>query len=183
MALVKPVIIQVVGYQNSGKTTFITKLLKELGRCGSKVVTIKHHGHGGKPEVPEQKDSTKHLNAGAIASMVEGEGRAILQVESDSFGLEKQIELLGYFQPDMIIIEGHKHAYYPKIVLLRDKADIPLLKEVNNIHYIFYWNDEIRNSLEGKVEALFISVHDMEAGIVMVVQRIMHVHKMDEKIL
>lgn len=183
MALVNPIILQVVGYQNSGKTTLISKLLKELGHYGIKVVTIKHHGHGGKPEVPEQKDSIKHLTAGAIAAIVEGEGRAILQVETDYFGLEKQIELLGFFHPDIIIIEGHKHADYPKIVLLRDKADIPLLEAVNHIKYIFYWNDQLKNCLEGKVEAPLISIHEMEAGIAQVVQGILHVHKMDEKSL
>jgi len=181
MALVNPVILQVVGYQNSGKTTFISKLLQELGHCGIKIVTIKHHGHGGKPEVPNQKDSTKHVTAGAVASIVEGEGRAILQVESDHFGLEKQIELLGFFQPDIILIEGHKQAHYPKIVLLRDKLEIPLLEEVTNIKFIIYWNDQVKNGLESKVKAPLFSIHDMEAGIMQIVQRIMYVHKMDEK--
>ena len=38
-----------------------------------KVATIKHHGHGGFPEVA-QKDSERHRKAGAIVSSVEGAG-------------------------------------------------------------------------------------------------------------
>lgn len=74
MAMVKePVIFQVSGYQNSGKTTLINKLISGLKEKGLSVITIKHHGHGGKPEAPEGKDSTSHIESGAAASLVEGE--------------------------------------------------------------------------------------------------------------
>lgn len=40
-------ILQVVGYQNSGKTTLIEKLC-QLAECeGLKLGCFKHHGHGG----------------------------------------------------------------------------------------------------------------------------------------
>jgi molybdopterin-guanine dinucleotide biosynthesis protein B len=40
-------ILQVVGYQNSGKTTLITKLIKMLKEMSYRVGTLKHHGHDG----------------------------------------------------------------------------------------------------------------------------------------
>ena len=49
MALVTPFIFQIVGYQNSGKTTFLNKLISHLTAVGINTATIKHHGHGGKP--------------------------------------------------------------------------------------------------------------------------------------
>lgn len=55
MAVVTPIIVQVVGFQNSGKTTFVKKLLQELSKQNIYVATIKHHGHGGKPDVVEKK--------------------------------------------------------------------------------------------------------------------------------
>lgn len=43
-------ILQVVGYQNSGKTTLIEKLC-QLAECeGLKLGCFKHHGHGGTPD-------------------------------------------------------------------------------------------------------------------------------------
>lgn len=47
-------ILQIVGYQNSGKTTLMEKLIQALTYEGMKVATIKHHGHGGYPEVPKK---------------------------------------------------------------------------------------------------------------------------------
>ncbi|HJV30673.1 MAG TPA: molybdopterin-guanine dinucleotide biosynthesis protein MobB, partial [Bacillales bacterium] len=89
MALVKPMIFQVVGYQNSGKTTFITKILKQLKIEGDSVGVIKHHGHGGKPDVYEQKDSARHIENGAIATIVEGNGRLLLQAEQAMWTLQE----------------------------------------------------------------------------------------------
>jgi molybdopterin-guanine dinucleotide biosynthesis adapter protein len=140
MALVKPVIFQVVGYQNSGKTTFLLKLIQTLTTHGLKTVTIKHHGHGGKPDVVLQKDSSRHLEAGAFASLVEGDGRLVLQVEESEWSLEEQLRLMEHFQPDVILIEGHKQKHYPKLLLLKDQADISLLSKVENVKAIIYWD-------------------------------------------
>lgn len=143
MALVDPVIFQIVGFQNSRKTTFMNKLIQELTKDQLKVVTIKHHGHGGKPFIDEQKDSSLHVNAGATASVVEGEGRLILQGEKSKWPLEEQIELLSFFKPDIILIEGHKYAHYPKAVLLRNREDLQLLTTLRNIKVIFYLEDSL----------------------------------------
>ena len=97
MALVKPVIFQVVGYQNSGKTTITAKLIETLGESGFKTVTIKHHGHGGRPDTAKQKDTEKHLDAGALASIIEGDGRLILQADNYESTLEEQIAMLEFF--------------------------------------------------------------------------------------
>lgn len=148
MALVKPVILQIVGYQNSGKTTFILKLIEGLKDASIRTAVIKHHGHGGKPDIVEGKDSTKYLKAGANVSLVEGEGRLILQADKVPDGLEQQIKLLMYFQPDLILVEGYKQETYPKILLLRDKNDIPLLHNLTNVVAILYWKDEIIAAIE-----------------------------------
>ncbi len=53
-------ILQIVGYQNSGKTTFVEKLAEKLGQLGVKIGCLKHHGHGGEPDVfAEGKDSDR----------------------------------------------------------------------------------------------------------------------------
>lgn len=56
-----PSILQIVGYQNSGKTTLVEKVVHALAERKMKVATIKHHGHGGFPEVAQKiaKDTVK----------------------------------------------------------------------------------------------------------------------------
>jgi molybdopterin-guanine dinucleotide biosynthesis adapter protein len=150
MALVKPVVFQVVGYQNSGKTTFSSKVVHQLKAHQFRAVTIKHHGHGGKPDAWMSKDTGKHLGSGAIAAIVEGDGRLLLQAEDYDCNLEDQIELLTFFKPDVILIEGYKQEHYPKLLLVREPTDIALLGKVNNVIATICWSEEIKNLITKK---------------------------------
>jgi molybdopterin-guanine dinucleotide biosynthesis protein B len=145
----KPVIFQIAGFSNSGKTTFVSKLVKVLSAENCKVVTIKHHGHGGRPEVPDQKDSTRHIASGAAASLVQGGGRIVLQAEKEEWPLLEQIELLSFFKPDIILIEGYKHADFPKAVFVRDHHGAKHLSVLDNVVAVYYWE---RNVLAGLTE-------------------------------
>jgi len=127
-----------VGYQNSGKTTFMNMLLSRLNREGIKTVTIKHHGHGGKPAVVEETDSAQHVSAGACASLVEGGGRMVLQTEKMDLSLEGQLQLMSMMKPDLIMIEGHKRANYPKLVFIRNQEELQLLNELKNIELVLF---------------------------------------------
>lgn len=163
MALVRPIIFQVTGYQNSGKTTYTQKLIQSLKAAGISVATIKHHGHGGKPEVQQEKDSTKHLTAGAFASIVGGGGRIILQAEDIEVGLEEQIGLLGFFQPDVILVEGFKNKSFPKVILIRSQSDLPLLSEVTNIKAILYWQEELGETIQSQMDVPCFQINDFNS--------------------
>lgn len=141
MALVKkPFILQVVGYQDSGKTTTMLQLIERLEKDGNiRFVTIKHHGHGGKPDLPE-KDSTRHHRAGGLAAVVEGDGTLLLQSHKSAWSLEEKINLCSPFQPELVLVEGHKQAPFPKIVLVRNPEDFHLLEQLTNICAVLYWN-------------------------------------------
>lgn len=152
MALVKPVIFQVVGYQNSGKTTFVSRLIEQLQTHQVRTVTIKHHGHGGKPDAGVSKDTDRHVASGAVASVVEGEGRLLLQADDCGFNLDTQVELIKFFKPDVILIEGHKQEHYPKLLFLRESSDIALLEKVNNVQAVICWNEEIKDLILKKWE-------------------------------
>jgi molybdopterin-guanine dinucleotide biosynthesis adapter protein len=126
------IILQVIGYQNSGKTTLIEKCVKELTKQGYKVGTLKHHGHGGKPALPKEKDSTRHWKAGAAVSAVEGDGTLLLTAAAkNGWNLSELIELYHHFSIDILLIEGFKLSPYPKIVCLRDESDVHLLQLPN----------------------------------------------------
>ncbi|WP_100397880.1 molybdopterin-guanine dinucleotide biosynthesis protein B [Bacillus sp. FJAT-44742] len=133
-------VLQIVGYQNSGKTTLVEKLIEAASADGMEIATIKHHGHGGKPDTEiTSKDSRRHRLAGASFTVVEGQG--VLQMEGvrSKWSLENLIELYQYFQPDVILVEGYKAEDYPKVVLLRDSEDLSLLEKVTNVLCAVVW--------------------------------------------
>ncbi|MFZ7944570.1 molybdopterin-guanine dinucleotide biosynthesis protein B [Bacillus sp. S3] len=169
--MVKPIIFQVVGYQNSGKTTLTSKLIEKLSTNRLTTVTIKHHGHGGKPDAAEKKDTTKHLSAGAIATLVEGDGRLILQAEPCAYSLKEQIELMHYFQTDVILVEGYKQENYPKLVLMKEKQDLTLLDIVNNVQAVVFWEAEMMDIISAKLDVPIFHIDD-EAVISWTVQQI-----------
>ena len=60
-----PPVITVTGYSNSGKTTFLTKVVQHLSKNGISVGVIKNHGHAQDGVDQEGKDSWKYTRAGA----------------------------------------------------------------------------------------------------------------------
>ncbi|WP_170031903.1 molybdopterin-guanine dinucleotide biosynthesis protein B [Alteribacillus bidgolensis] len=127
-------VLQIIGYKNSGKTTFMEKLIKKSSCLGLQAASVKHHGHGGEPAKERaDKDSCRHQEAGAFLSSVEGSGMLQLQASKTRWDLEEIIELYHHFHPDIIFVEGYKNAAYPKIVLLRNQEDELLLDQCTNV--------------------------------------------------
>ncbi|GIN62937.1 molybdopterin-guanine dinucleotide biosynthesis protein MobB [Robertmurraya siralis] len=158
--MVDATIFQIVGYQNSGKTTFIKRMLSQLQQSNLSIVTLKHHGHGGKPDFQEEKDSHQHLKAGAVASLVEGDGHLLLHAEKSHWSLEEKLHLLSYFRPDLILIEGHKREPYPKAVLIRTQADVEILLKLDNIRVIFYWDEKLLEASKNMTDIKGFSIND-----------------------
>lgn len=136
-----PFIFQIVGYQDRGKTTLITKLIEKLREENLEPAILKHHGHGGKPDhTSVKKDSTKHFQSGAAASLVEGDGTIeLLGRFKAGATLTELLHLLEIFHPDVILIEGYKQADYPKMVLMKEESDLLLLNQLTNIQAVVAW--------------------------------------------
>ena len=132
-------ILQIVGYQNSGKTTFVGQLITRATAEGLVVGTIKHHGHGGIPSVESSKDSARHELAGACVTAVEGQGMLRMSMKRPHWQLAEILAMYESFQLDVILVEGYKNEDYPKVVLLRQAEDRVLLQQVNNIVCVLYW--------------------------------------------
>ena len=111
-------IVSIVGKSDSGKTTLIEKLVAELTRRGFRVATIKHNRHGFEID-HEGKDSWRHKQAGAVATVVASPARiAVIEDTARDYELA-EIRDLYIRNADIILAEGYKQNPHPKIEVFR----------------------------------------------------------------
>ncbi|WP_239727502.1 MULTISPECIES: molybdopterin-guanine dinucleotide biosynthesis protein B [unclassified Mammaliicoccus] len=129
-------ILQIVGYKNSGKTTLINELIKEIRSQQLTVTTIKHHGHGADEISLNHKevDSLKFINSGAKESIVLGK-QLIERVTFEEKSLQQIIDEDLSNEPDVLLIEGFKHDHFPKVLLTKQSEDLE--QTLQNIVYQF----------------------------------------------
>lgn len=108
-------LVAVSGVKNSGKTTFLERLIPALGELGLRTAVIKHDGHAFLPD-REGTDTCRLLAAGAMGTAVfDGE-----KYQAVKYVPVTERELLALFpEADLILLEGFKHSAYPKIEVLR----------------------------------------------------------------
>lgn len=111
--------IAVVGKGDSGKTTFIEKLIRALTESGIRVATVKHHVHDYEIDVPG-KDSWRHARAGAVTTMVSSPEKFSLIREVDrELTLDELAEFAAESGCDILIAEGYKVAGVHRIEVSR----------------------------------------------------------------
>ena len=106
-------IIQVVGKSNSGKTSFIKKLIPELEKKG-RVAVIKHLGDH-EFNLEKEKDTTRFFDAGATISFGVDNKKSVGAIRTTR--LEDLLSLLNTQEIEYTVIEGFKTYSYPKIVI------------------------------------------------------------------
>ena len=106
-------IIQVVGKSNSGKTSFIKKLIPELEKKG-RVAVIKHLGDH-EFNLEKEKDTTRFFDAGATISVGVDNKKSVGAIRTNR--LEDLLFLLNTQGIEYTVIEGFKTYSYPKIVI------------------------------------------------------------------
>lgn len=118
----------VIGWQNSGKTTLMERLVATLTRRGLSVSTVKHVHHDVDLDQPG-KDTWRHREAGAQEVMLASAKRfAILR---EHRGPEPELtEVLARLAPvDLVLVEGYKRDTHPKIEVWREGvADRPMIQ-------------------------------------------------------
>lgn len=108
-------IVAVCGTKNSGKTTLLVRLVRELSERGVKVAVIKHDGHDFSCDIPGT-DSYRLQEAGAYATAVYSRYRTFVHKLCEP----KPEELIRQFpEADLIFIEGMKGSTYPKLEVVR----------------------------------------------------------------
>lgn len=146
-------VLQIVGFQNSGKTTLLTKIIEVMNDSGIRVGTVKHHGHGGFPDSADtDKDTAKHREAGATVTAVEGAGMLQLHAyDVEGWTLSKMLSFYKSLPLDIILIEGFKREPFPKVVLLRSEEDEVLLEQLENIQAVISWYKPFKTKIGSPV--------------------------------
>jgi molybdopterin-guanine dinucleotide biosynthesis protein B len=120
-------ILSIVGRSNSGKTTLLEKLIRELTARGRRVGTIKHHFHGPVEVDVPGKDSWRHKRAGAHAVALSSPETLFVIRDTPR---ELPLEVIAHqalFEMDLVLTEGFKSGPMPKIEVSRAVLDLPLL--------------------------------------------------------
>jgi molybdopterin-guanine dinucleotide biosynthesis adapter protein len=111
-------IVCVVGASDSGKTTFLERLIPELSSRGYRVGTIKHDAHGFEMD-REGKDTWRHRRAGA-ATIAISSPTQVATIRGTTSEMELSEVVSRYFwAEDVVIAEGFKRSHFPKIEIFR----------------------------------------------------------------
>jgi molybdopterin-guanine dinucleotide biosynthesis protein B len=119
-------VVSIVGKGDSGKTTFLEKLIRELAARGVHVATVKHHVHDYDIDVPG-KDSWRHARAGAKATMVSS---------PDKFALVEKAELAHFAAEagcDILLTEGYKREATVRVEIARRARSEELLSTADEL--------------------------------------------------
>lgn len=123
-------IVGLVGYSGSGKTTLIKRLVPILRERGMRVGYLKHAHHRFDIDHPG-KDSYEIRAAGADQVLIASAERWALQAVQTEPGrdpsLTAMIDRFDAEALDLVIVEGFKHAAYPKIEVHRGATGQPPL--------------------------------------------------------
>jgi len=123
-------VIGFVAPSGSGKTTLLQKLVPVLKDRGLRIGYLKHAHHSFALDVPG-KDSYQLRAAGAQQVLLASHKRWALQSEQADEGkdpsLEKMLRRFDADRLDLILVEGFKHAAYPKIEVHRTTLSKPPL--------------------------------------------------------
>ncbi|QTL98894.1 molybdopterin-guanine dinucleotide biosynthesis protein B [Iocasia frigidifontis] len=153
-------IVSIVGWTNSGKTTFITKLIPVLKSRGYRIATIKHNAH--KFEIDKEgKDSWRHRQAGAETVILTCKEKiAVVKEIEEEVVLEELVSRYIDQEIDLVIVEGYKTGSVPKIEVFRpDLYEQPVFVE-----------DEVLTRIINREEDLAELYEDQLAEIVMLIE-------------
>ncbi|MDQ6956445.1 MAG: molybdopterin-guanine dinucleotide biosynthesis protein B [Mariprofundaceae bacterium] len=111
-------VLAIVGFSNSGKTTLMEKLIVELASRGLRVASIKHSHHQPEMDTPG-KDSWRHKQAGAQASMLVGPEKMLMVVDIDSQPTPRQLADCYFSDYDLVLVEGYASMACRKVEVVR----------------------------------------------------------------
>lgn len=121
-------------FSGTGKTTLLTQLIPALNLKGLRVGLIKHSHHDFEIDQPG-KDSFRLRAAGASPVLLVSKYRRAIITEFSTRTEPTLFEQLKYFEQeklDLILVEGFRDEFFPKIELHRSVLNNPLLYPNDN---------------------------------------------------
>ncbi len=113
-------ILSFIGKSNSGKTTFIERLIPEMTKKGYAIATVKHDRSHGFEFDKKGKDSWRHKQAGAEATILSSPRvLALIRDVKEEASLD-EIAFRYVEDADLLIAEGYKEGDHEKIEITTD---------------------------------------------------------------
>ncbi|MBW2523303.1 MAG: molybdopterin-guanine dinucleotide biosynthesis protein B [Deltaproteobacteria bacterium] len=106
----------IAGYSGAGKTTLIEALLPRLAARGLRVGVIKHDAHKLTLD-REGKDTARFFAAGAAVVCAHDPGQHFVRTRAEGPSLPSEMLVGLPADLDFVLVEGHKDAPLPKLVL------------------------------------------------------------------
>jgi molybdopterin-guanine dinucleotide biosynthesis protein MobB len=119
-------ILSIVGKSDSGKTTLLEKIVRELTSRGFRIGTIKHDAHSFEID-HEGKDSWRHKKSGAVLTVISSPEKLALVADTDRDHSLAEIRDRFIRDVDLIVSEGYKREVHPKIEVFRRELHRELL--------------------------------------------------------
>ncbi len=136
-------VVSVVGKGDSGKTTFLEKLISELTDRGVRVATVKHHIHDYDIDVPG-KDSYRHARAGAVATMVSSpEKFALIHEVQRELTIDEIARVAADAGSHILITEGFKREGRNRIEVSRTERSDSLVCDPEELLALVTDNDAL----------------------------------------
>jgi molybdopterin-guanine dinucleotide biosynthesis protein B len=126
-----PPIVSIIGISESGKTTLMEKLIRELKSRNYRIATVKHTAEEATLDKPG-KDTWRHLQAGSEVTVLASENGMVMMKPVTSEGTLDEIARLFGEDYDIILAEGFKQSDAPKIEVHRKNVGPPL-KDIKRI--------------------------------------------------
>ena len=129
-------IVGIVGWKNSGKTFFASKIINKLKIKNYRVASIKHAHHEFDID-HKNTDSYIHREAGSAQVIVSSSKRWVKITElnkSKELSLNDLLNQLS--ETDIVIVEGFKNNNHPKIEIIKMGNDNYLFNKISNVKAI-----------------------------------------------
>ena len=126
-------IVGIVGWKNSGKTYFASKIIKKLKIKNYRVASIKHAHHEFDID-HKDTDSYIHRVAGSSQVIVSSSKRWVKITELNNSKEQSLNDLINQLsETDIVIVEGFKNDNHPKIEIIKKGNDDHLFNKISNI--------------------------------------------------
>ncbi len=126
-------IVGIVGWKNSGKTFFVSAIIKKLKSQNYRIASIKHAHHAFDID-HVNTDSYIHRISGSSQVIISSSKRWAKINELENQDEKKLDELISELSEiDIVIVEGYKNENHPKIEIINEKKNKYLFQNIQNV--------------------------------------------------